>query len=99
MHDPSQALREAVDFHRKGNLKAAERLYLQLLAARADHFEALQMLGFLRYQQRRFHEALALIGAALKTNPKSPPALLNYGLVLDALDRHAEALASYDQAL
>jgi tetratricopeptide (TPR) repeat protein len=99
MHDSSQALDEAVDFHRKGNLAAAEGLYLQLLKARSDHFDVLQMLGVLRYQQGRFLDALSLIGAALKTNPDFPPALLNYGLVLDALKRHEEALASYDRAL
>ena len=99
MDDLSQALEKAVDFHRCGNLAEAERLYLQLLAAKPDHFDGLQMLGILRYQQGRFPDALALIAAALKANPKSPPALLNYGLVLDALARREEALASYDKAL
>jgi tetratricopeptide (TPR) repeat protein len=99
MDDLSQALAKAVDFHRNGNFAAAEGLYLQLLKVQADHFDGLQMLGFLRYQQRRFLEALSLIGAALQTMPDFPPALLNYGLVLDALKRHEEALASYDKAL
>jgi tetratricopeptide (TPR) repeat protein len=99
MPDLSQALNQAVDFHRKGNLAAAEGLYLQLLDARADHFDVLQMLGFLRYQQGRFPEALSLIGAALHASPNVPSALLNYGLVLAALKRHEEALASYDKAL
>jgi protein O-GlcNAc transferase len=99
MDDLSQALDKAVNFHRSGNLAEAERLYLQLLVTKPDHFDGLQMLGILRYQQGRFPDALALIGAALKANPKSPPALLNYGLVLDALARREEALASYDQAL
>jgi tetratricopeptide (TPR) repeat protein len=99
MPDLSQALKQAVDFHRKGNLAAAEGLYLQLLDARTDHFDVLQMLGFLRFQQGRLPEALSLIGAALQASPRVPSALLNYGLVLAALKRHAEALASYDQAL
>jgi predicted O-linked N-acetylglucosamine transferase (SPINDLY family) len=99
MQDPSQALIKAVDFHRKGNLAAAEALYLQLLDARAGHFDALQMLGLLRYQQGRFPDALSLIGAALQAKPDFAPAFLNYGLVLDALKRHREALASYDRAL
>jgi predicted O-linked N-acetylglucosamine transferase (SPINDLY family) len=95
----SQTLDKAVDFHRRGNMAQAERLYLQLLEAKSDHFDALQMLGVLRYQQGRLLDALALIGAALKVNPNAPPALLNYGLVLDALTRREEALASYDKAL
>ena len=99
MHDLSQAFDQASDLHRKGELAAAESLYLQLLKARPDHFDGLQMLGLLRYQQGRFLEALALIGAALKTNPESPPALLNYAVVLDTLQRREEALAYYDKAL
>jgi tetratricopeptide (TPR) repeat protein len=99
MHDLSQQFNQAADLHLKGDFAAAERLYLQVLEAGSDHFNVRQMLGLLRYQQGRFAEALALIGAALHVNPDFPPALLNYGLVLDALGRHAEALASYDKAL
>jgi tetratricopeptide (TPR) repeat protein len=99
MDDLSQALIQAVDLHRKGDLAQAERLYLQVLEARPDHFDALQMLGILRYQQKRLPEALSLLGAALQAKPDFPPALLSYGLVLDALERREEALASYDKAL
>ena len=99
MHDPSQLLAQAVDFHRKGDLAQAERLYLQLLEARSDHFDALQMLGVLRSQQGRHLDALSLIGAALRVNPSVPAALLNQGLVLAALGRPEQALASYDKAL
>jgi tetratricopeptide (TPR) repeat protein len=95
----SQALSQAVDSHRKGDLARAERLYSQLLAAQPDHFDALQMLGILRYQQKRLPEALSLIGAAVQAKPDFPPALLHHGLVLDALDRREEALTSYDKAV
>jgi tetratricopeptide (TPR) repeat protein len=99
MQDLAQLFDQAADLHRKGNLAAAESLYLQLLAARADHFDALHLLGILRYQQGQLDEALALIGAALQRNPGFAPALLNQGLVLAALRRREEALASYDKAL
>ena len=99
MNDLSQLFNQAVVLHRQGNLAQAAELYVRLLQAQSGHFDALQMLGILRYQQGRFPDALALIGAALKANPNAAPALLNYGLVLDALTRREEALASYDQAL
>jgi predicted O-linked N-acetylglucosamine transferase (SPINDLY family) len=99
MLDPSQVLNEAVDLHRKGDLAAAESRYLQLIKARSDHFDALHLLGILRCQQGQFSDALPLIGAALRANPDFPPALLNYGLALDALKRRQEALATYDKAL
>jgi predicted O-linked N-acetylglucosamine transferase (SPINDLY family) len=99
MQDPAKALNEAVELHRKGKFAAAEGLYLQLIEQRAHHFDALQMLGILRYQQRRLAEALSVFGAALQIRPDFPPAHFNYGLVLDALERRQEALASYDKAL
>src|SRR5450631_2193811 len=99
MQDLSQVLDQAADLHRKGELAAAEGLYLQLLKVRPDDFEALQMLGFLRYEQGRFLEALSLLGAALQTRPAFPPALLNCAVVLEALGRREEALAYYDKAL
>jgi protein O-GlcNAc transferase len=99
MHAVSQLFDRAADLHRKGELEAAESVYLELLAAQPGHFDGLQMLGILRYQQQRLPEALSLLGAALRAKPDFPPALLNYGLVLDALRRREEALACYDHAL
>jgi protein O-GlcNAc transferase len=99
MHDPSQVLDQAAELQRRGELAAAESLYMQLIAAQPDHFDALQRLGFLRYQQGRFLEALSSMGAAVKASPNSPTALLNYAVVLDTLRRREEALACYDKAL
>ena len=99
MNDLSQVFNQAAVLHRKGDLAAAEQLYLRLLEAQSGHFDALQMLGILRYQQGRLLDALALLGTALKIMPNAAHALLNYGLVLAALTRREEALASYDQAL
>jgi tetratricopeptide (TPR) repeat protein len=99
MQGPAELLGQAADLHGKGDLAAAEAVYLRLLDVPPVRFDALHMLGILRCQQGRFAEALSLIADALKMNPAFPPALLNYGLALDALQRHAEAVASYDRAL
>lgn len=99
MQGHAQLLAQAAGFHGKGNMAAAEALYLQLVDVPAVRFHVLQMLAVLRCQQGRFPEALSLIADVLKMNPGFPPALLNYGLVFDALKRPEEALASYDRAL
>jgi tetratricopeptide (TPR) repeat protein len=99
MRDPTQLFNQASGLHRKGDLAQAERLYVELLGAQPDHFDALQMLSVLRYQQKRLPEALSLLDAALRAKPDFAPALLHHGRVLDALDRGEEALASYDKAL
>jgi tetratricopeptide (TPR) repeat protein len=57
------------------------------------------LLGGLRHQQGRHAEALELIDAALKSNPNVSQVLLNYGTVLDTLERYDEAIAAYDRAL
>jgi tetratricopeptide (TPR) repeat protein len=99
MRDPSQLFQQAADLHLKGKLAPAEGLYRELLAAQPGHFHALHFLGVLQYQQGRWSEALASIGAALGANPDFPPALVSCAAVLRALDRPAEALARLDRAL
>jgi hypothetical protein len=54
----------------QGKLAAAEEVHLRLLAAQPDHFDARHFLSVLQHQQGRSSEALASIGAALKTNPR-----------------------------
>ena len=97
--DHSQLLQQATDLHRKGDLAAAEGLYLRILKARPDRFDVLHLLGVLRHQRGQYTEALSSIGAALKTNPTFLPALMSYGIVLQALNRPAEAIAIYNRAL
>src|ERR1051326_3109798 len=81
-----------------GNLAEAERLYLGILAAEPANSGALHALGVIRAQQGRNEEALGYIASALRENPGSALALLDYGNVLRALGRFEEALASYDRA-
>ena len=94
-----QMLKRAVALHQKGEMAEAEGLYLQILKANSDHFDALHLLGVVRHQQHRHSEALELIDAALKSNPNVSQVLSSYGTVLDALNRHDEAIAAYDKAL
>jgi tetratricopeptide (TPR) repeat protein len=90
---------QAVQLHQKGELAAAEKLYLQILERETSHFAARHLLGVLRYQQERGAEALAFIAAALEINPGSAEAHSNCGAVLKSLGRLEESLAAYDRAL
>jgi predicted O-linked N-acetylglucosamine transferase (SPINDLY family) len=93
------AIRQAVELHLGGRLAEAEGLYKAILTANPDHFDALHLLGVIRYQRGETAEALRLITAALAIKPDSAEALVNRGNALQALSRHEEALASYDRAL
>jgi predicted O-linked N-acetylglucosamine transferase (SPINDLY family) len=93
-----QALAQALQFHERGQLTEAEKLYAAILGARPDHFDALQMMGLVKLAKGQAAEALHLMSAAMRAR-KSPQVLLNYGIVLNALKRHAEAIESFDQAI
>lgn len=92
-------LRRAFALHQQGQAREAEQLYAKVLKADRRQFDALHLLGLLKYQQGDNAEGLRLIGAALKIKPDYADALLNYGSVLSALQRHEEALGYFDRAL
>src|SRR3954465_13503374 len=97
--DAQSLFRQAAAHHRNGDSAEAERLYLEALVLEPGNFGALHLLGVLRSQTGRKTEALELIGAALSVNSHVPAALMNHGLLLQELQRPAEALASFERAL
>lgn len=92
-------LHRAVGMHQGGRLREAEKLYMQVLAAEPENFDALHLCGVLMHQRGQPAEALRLIGQALRANAKAAAAHSNYGMVLAALNRDAEAVESYDRAI
>ncbi|HXQ40108.1 MAG TPA: hypothetical protein VN821_02500, partial [Candidatus Udaeobacter sp.] len=67
-------LQRAIVAHRKGDLGTAERLYLDVLRAVPTEFNALQLLGVIRAQQRRLEEAEGLIRRSVQANPMNAEA-------------------------
>jgi tetratricopeptide (TPR) repeat protein len=57
------------------------------------------MMGLIKVAKGQPAEALQLVSAAMRSRKPSPQILLNYGMILNALERHQEALESFDQAL
>ncbi len=97
--DIDQAMQEAVGLHRAGRLREAEKIYARIVKAAPDYFDALHLFGSLQAQNGHNGEALRLIQAALKINPRSPEALVNLSNVMHALKREEDALACLDKAL
>ena len=58
-----QSIQSAIAFHRQGQLKEAERLYNDVLKRERNQFDALHLLGLLRYQQGRYSDAQLLIAS------------------------------------
>ena len=95
----AQALAKALQFHQQGRLPEAERLYAEILAARPDHVDALQMMALIKLAKGEPAVALQLSSAAMQGRKPSPQMLLNRGIILNALQRHQEAVDSFDAAL
>ncbi len=89
----------AAALHRSGDSAGAERLYLEILAARPTHVAALSLLGVLRSQTGRKDEALELMRRAVRFDPESLPARMNYATLLQEMSRAEEALTEWDAAM
>ncbi len=94
-----QVLAQALALHEQGRIAEAEPLYAAILAARPDHFDALQMMALVKLAKGEPAEALRLTAAAMGSRKPSPQLLLNHGNILCALNRHMEALDSFEQAI
>ena len=95
----ADALRQAVDLHRQGELARAAARYRQILQREPAHFDALHLLGVASLQGGDPRAALELIGQANRIDPRNAAALTNLGNALRELGRHEQALACYDRAL
>ena len=89
-HDPT--FQRAMAALQTGNTKGAEQLLKTLLRAQPRHVAALNVLGIVLTQQSQFGEAEIYLRQALRENARSDATLYNYGLVLKALKRPAEAI-------
>ena len=92
-------LREALAYHRAGDLDGAEHTYRAMLAADGRNADALHLLGVLHHQRGLEDEAVHLIGQAIARRPGMAEQHANLGLALHALGRLAEAEAEYRRAL
>ncbi len=93
------AIDRAAGFQRRGFFADAEKIYRDVLKIEPQHFDALQLLAVLCYQQGRDAEALPLFEAARAVKPDSAEMLSNFGLLLARLGRAEEAFAAYDEAI
>ena len=89
----------AVAAHRSGRLVEAEQGYRATLDANPAHIDALHMLGLLRHQQSRHHDAVSLIGCAAASRPQDAALQLNLGNALKAIGRIDDAIRHFQHAL
>lgn len=96
---PQAMLESAIRLHAAGRLDEAEPLYREVLAANPVQPDALNLLGMVAYQRGKAAEGLPLIERAIRSLPGESSYRNNHGLVLDALGRYQDAIASYLKAI
>ena len=94
-----QAFDEAVGHHRAGRLDEARTLYLQVLDHRADHPEALHLLGVTQLQSGQPGQALELVKRAAALKPQMARYQISLGQVFAALGRAEEAITAHARAV
>jgi tetratricopeptide (TPR) repeat protein len=99
MSRPELSLADGIALHRQGRLVEAERVYQDVLRQTPDDFDALHFLGVIALQTGRLDAGIELIAQSIALNPTNAAAHNNLGNGLLALNRHAEAVASYDKAI
>ena len=89
----------AIQFHQRGQLAEAEKIYRQILDLDPHHADALHLLGVLAHQVGRDDVAVELIGKAIARDKRPAAYHSNLGTALQALGRMEEAARCYEQAL
>ncbi len=94
-----EALTQAVEHHRAGQLQQAESLYRQILQVNPTQHDALHLLGLIAHQVGKNDVAETYIRESLRYMPTFAEAHNSLGIALLKQGRLDEAVASYETAL
>src|SRR3546814_1267213 len=86
------------DLHRAGRLRDAAAIYGQLLKSNPRQPEVLHLLAVAVHQMGDSRAAEPLLRAAIGLNPRAAAYRNNFGMVLRALGRREDAIASFRDA-
>ena len=92
-------IKKATTLHQQANISDAQTIYEHILTINPNHFDALQLLGVLFAQVKKYSQAVKFLSKAIKINPNHARSFSNLGIALKELKQFEEALASYDQAI
>lgn len=92
-------LEKAHNEYSKGNVKKAQKLYLDGLKINPQDVEILQHLSATYFTQNNFDLAIKTVDRALKLDPNSIDLILNKGTILFHSDNYSEAIKNLDEVL
>jgi tetratricopeptide (TPR) repeat protein len=93
-----QALQQAIEAHKTGQVQEADRFYTAILKAQPKHPDANHNMGVLAVEVGKVQEALPFFKTALLANPNTTQFWLSYIDALIKLEQLADAKAVLDQA-
>ena len=90
---------EALTFFKKGQLKEAKNLCLEILKGHPNNFDVLHILGIINFREKNFTESKNLIEKAIKIKPNSFEIHNFFAFVLLNLKKFDLAIKSWDEAI
>ena len=94
-----ELLEKAKDYHNKKENLKAEKLYKKIIDIDINNFDALNLLGILYCQYKKFNEGLKYFNKAIKINGKHAGLYCNKGNAHLELNEFEEAIKNYDTAI
>lgn len=92
-------LQKAVEMHQNGALHEAEKLYRQILAAAPENADAWNLLGLVAQAKGLNEQAVDCFAKAIDYAPRPFLPYFNMAVSLGALNKNAEAIKAYEEAL
>lgn len=99
LFEPQKRMAEAIAFHQKGDLAAAQELYGSVIRSDPNHADALHLSGIIAYQIGKYSIAISMIIRAIRNQPQIPQYHANLGTVFQAAEQYEKAAKCYQKAI
>lgn len=97
--DLKTLIQQGINFHIKGNLADARKIYEAVIDIDPTHADATHLLGVISQQSGDPQSAFTLISRAITLNPNNPSYHSNLGATLRKLGNAVEAISAYQRAI
>ena len=91
--------KEAINFHKNGELKKANDLCLKILRKEPNNFDILHLVGVIAFKNKNYQISSEFLKKAVKIKPDNAEVHNNLGIVLKKLNKFDDALKSCNQSI
>jgi len=92
-------LMQGLSLHQKGELAAAQVIYLEILKLNPNHLDALQLAGAIAGQTQCYEQSIEFLSKAININKTYPAIYFNLAVSFQELKQFESAIAYYDEAI